>query len=305
MSASLDLLVDRFLNHLKVERGLAPNTVEAYSRDLADFLRGLARRSARSLPAPAEVSQADVLRWLRRRTAAGLKASSQSRGLVALRQLYRFLLERELVLVDPTAHVDLPKLPRRLPDYLTLAEVEALLAAPDLKQPLGLRDGAMLEVLYATGLRVSELVGLQLHQVELRRGFLVVRGKGDRERPVPLGEAAVDLLLRYLRQGRPKLLSKRGGRGGDAVFVTARGGPMTRQNFWARLRQHALAAGILRLPSPHKLRHSFATHLLERGADLRVVQQLLGHADISTTEIYTHVNRERLRAIHERHHPRA
>ncbi|MBM4320739.1 MAG: site-specific tyrosine recombinase XerD [Deltaproteobacteria bacterium] len=293
------LHIDRFLDYLRTERRLSPRTVEAYATDLADFFEGA------GAPGVEQVSEEQVLAWLADRTERGLKASSQARGLTALRQLYRFLRETQLVPSDPTAHVMLPRLHRPLPGCLSLGQVEALLAAPDRTTPLGLRDAAMIEVLYATGLRVSELVGLTLGRVELRRGFVVVEGKGRKERPVPVGEPAQRLLLEYLRQGRPKLLAATGGRAHDAVFVTQRGGPMTRQNFWHLLRVHARKAGIAQLPSPHELRHSFATHLLERGADLRVVQQLLGHADISTTQIYTHVNRERLRRLHEQFHPRA
>ena len=297
--ASPHLHVDHFLDHLRVERRLSPRTVEAYATDLADFF------AAARVDELTEVREEQVLGWLEERTARGLKPSSQARGLTALRQLYRFLRETHVLERDPTAHVLLPRRIRPLPGCLTLEQVEALLAAPDRGSALGLRDAAMIEVLYATGLRVSELVGLTLARVELRRGFVVVEGKGSKERPVPLGEPAQRLLLDYLRHARPQLLARRGGRAVDAVFVTRRGGPMTRQNFWHLLREHARRVGIERLPSPHKLRHSFATHLLERGADLRVVQQLLGHADISTTQIYTHVNRERLRRLHEQFHPRA
>ncbi len=297
-----DHALDRFVEHLRVERGLSSNTVEAYSADVVDFFSSLGDE----LPGDvAGITEAMVLSWLGERSARGLAASSQARGLVALRQLFGFLSAEGLVPADPTENVRRPRVRRPLPEGLDLDEVERLLAAPDRSTPLGLRDAAMIELLYSTGLRVSELVGITLDQVELRRGLLLVRGKGSKERPVPMGEPARALLVRYLRDARPKILAKRGGgRGLSAVFVTSRAGPMTRQNFWALLRKHAMAAGISRLPSPHVLRHSFATHLLERGADLRVVQQLLGHSDISTTQIYTHVNRARLRAIHDAHHPR-
>ena len=291
------------MNHIRVERGLSSRTVEAYARDLADFFDSLGEQE----PHLEEVGEEHVLHWLRLRTQKGLAASTQARGLVALRQLFRFLVSEHVLDADPTAHLRMPQLGRRLPSFLSLDEVEALLAAPDRSTPLGLRDAAMIELLYATGLRVSELVGLSFDEVELRRGFVLVEGKGSKERPVPMGEPAQNLLIDYVRRARPEILKSRGpaGRAMGAVFVTRRGGPMTRQNFWHLLRRHARQTGIKRLPSPHKLRHSFATHLLERGADLRVVQQLLGHADISTTQIYTHINQERLRRIYEEHHPRA
>jgi len=299
---SFDEALDLFLAHLRIERGLSPLTVEAYGTDIAAFLASCGDERPRTV---GEVVEEHVLRWLRLRVALGHEASSQARGLVALRRFFRFLLEREILTQDPTALVELPRLPRRLPGCLSLAEVDALIAAPDRSQALGLRDACMLELLYATGLRVSELVGLRLDQVELRRGFLVAEGKGAKERPVPMNETAQLLLLDYVRRGRPQILAARGERACDALFPTRRGAAMTRQNFWALLRRYAVQAGIPQLPSPHKLRHSFATHLLERGADLRVVQQLLGHADVSTTQIYTHVNRERLRRLHEDFHPRA
>jgi integrase/recombinase XerD len=291
--------VDRFLRHLLLERNLSRRTVEAYAADLADFFLVIGDRPL------AAIGPAEVTAWLQARLERGLKPSSEARGLSALRQLYRFLLGEELVTADPTVVLTRPRLLRPLPNCLSLEEVEGLLAAPDRTTPLGLRDATMIELLYATGLRVSELVSLSLGRLDLRRGFVLVEGKGAKERPVPMGSPALRLLQQYLVAGRSVLLGKRGAaRATDALFVTARGGAMTRQNFWHLLKQHARRAGIARLPSPHALRHSFATHLLERGADLRVVQQLLGHADISTTQIYTHVHREWLLRMHRECHPR-
>lgn len=292
-----DLLCDRFLDWCRVERGLSDNTVQAYARDLAAFGRRIG-----DLPAEA-VEQRHVLEHLAAQASDGLAPSSQARTLSALRRLFKFALSEKVTEVDPTADVRRPKLPRRLPKTLSCNEVDALLAAPDPTTTLGLRDAAMLEVLYAAGLRVSELVGLRVDDVVHTHGYVRVTGKGDKERPVPLHAPALALIRRYERDARTVLLAK-AGRGTPALFVTARGGGMTRQNFWERLRRYALQAGITRAVHPHRLRHSFATHLLERGADLRAVQQLLGHADLGTTEIYTHVSRARLRSIVDERHPR-
>jgi integrase/recombinase XerD len=287
----------RFLDHLTVERGLAANTVAAYRSDLLQLERGLGR--ARRLErARAE----DLLQALRRMRIERRSPRSVARFRVAVRGFFRFLVREGLRADDPASRLEAPRLWRPLPLVLGSAEVEALLQAPDRSVPRGLRDASMLELLYATGLRVSELVGLKLGDLRLDAGYLRCVGKGGRERVVPLGGEADALLRRYLAEARPQLLR---GRASDALFVSARRGPLTRQAFWKITAQHGRRAGLPQPLSPHVLRHSFATHLLEHGADLRSVQVMLGHADISTTQIYTHVNRERLRRLYESHHPRA
>ena len=294
----LEPFLDAFVAYLRAERGLSPRTVEAYARDLVEYLETL--RQAR-VGTPEAVRQEHVrghLVTLGRR----LSARSQARHLAAIRTFHRFLVAERHAAADPTEQVETPRQARRLPVFLTLDEVEALLEAPRDTTAAGLRDRAMLHVLYATGLRVSELVGLSLNSVQLDAGYLVARGKGDKERLVPLGRRAVAAVRAWLGRGRPALLR---GRSSRALFVGPRGTALTRQGVWKLLRRHALAAGIKKRLSPHKLRHSFATHLVERGADLRVVQAMLGHADLATTQIYTHVSRERLAAVVKKHHPRA
>ncbi len=293
-----DVLIDRFCDHLWLEDGLADATLAAYRRDLNGFAAWLARERGCTL---GEVAAGDIeayLAWCFTRRAT---PTSAARYVSAIRRFYRYLLRENRIAADPTLHLDAPKLPRGLPDTLTEAEVETLLEVPNSATPTGLRDRAMLELLYATGLRVSELIGLKLSAISLTDGVIRVTGKGNKERLVPLGEEAVNWTRRYLADARPLLLA---GRLCDAVFVTARGTSMTRQAFWYLVKRHARAAGIRRALSPHTLRHAFATHLLNHGADLRVVQMLLGHADISTTQIYTHVARARLKALHREHHPR-
>ncbi len=290
--------IDAFCDQVWLQDGLAAASIASYRRDLVGWSAWLAGRGGTldgALPA-------DVDAFLAAQFRARAKATSIARRLSAIRRYYRLQLQQGTLAADPTARVRSPRLPRRLPKNLTEAEVEALLAAPDVSTPLGLRDRAMLETLYATGLRVSELVGLGQGQVALDMGVVRVLGKGSKERLVPLGEEAVAWIRRYVADARPALA---GGATTDALFVTARRAAMTRQAFWANLKRHAAGAGIAaeRL-SPHVLRHAFATHLLNHGADLRVVQLLLGHADITTTTIYTHVARERLKALHAQHHPR-
>lgn len=291
--------LDAFGDFLWLEHGLARNTISSYRSDLEGFARWLAAGPGR---APEQATAADLAAYLAEFSARA-KPASQRRLLSAWRRFYRHLHERGLITHDPSAAIDPPLPTTRFPKSLTEAEVERLLDAPDPDTPLGLRDRTMLEVLYATGLRVSELVELKPFSVALREGLVKVIGKGDKERLVPLGQSAIDWLERYLAEGRPAIL---GGRPCDHVFVTRLGGGMSRQMFWRIIKQHAVTAGIAasRL-SPHTLRHAFATHLINHGADLRVVQMLLGHADISTTQIYTHVARERLKALHALHHPRA
>ncbi|TAH50108.1 MAG: site-specific tyrosine recombinase XerD [Betaproteobacteria bacterium] len=290
--------LDAFVDTLWLEDGLARNTLTGYRSDLALFALWLGHRGV-SLPRAGAADLAAYLAEFSRRA----RPSSQRRLLAAWRRYYRHLLRRGAITEDPTLLLDAPMPTQRFPRTLSEAQVEALLAAPDLGTPLGLRDRCMLEVLYAAGLRVSELVGLRLFEVSLNDGLVRVMGKGSKERLVPLGEIAADWIGRYLREARAPLLA---GKSSDAVFVTRFGAPMTRQMFWRIIKQHAVAAGIAaERISPHTLRHAFATHLLNHGADLRVVQLLLGHADISTTQVYTHVARERLKQLHAAHHPRA
>ena len=290
-------LLREFIDSLWLERGLSPHTRNAYLTDLRGFALWLAGRGS-SLRQAGREAILDHLGW---RLQQGYQARSTARLLSALRTFYRYLLRERLIDEDPTLQVELPQLGKPLPKSLSEAEVEALLAAPDVAEPLGLRDRAMLEVLYACGLRVSELVALSLEQINLRQGVVRVLGKGSKERLVPLGEEALIWLQRYQAEARGLLLA---GRPSSVLFPSQRGEQMTRQTFWHRIKLHARHAGILKPLSPHTLRHAFATHLLNHGADLRVVQLLLGHSDLSTTQIYTHVAKARLQALHAAHHPR-
>jgi integrase/recombinase XerD len=294
----MDELLEQFYHHLGAERGLAPLTLESYAHDLQDFrefLRGLKREAWE------EATIEDFQNYLSSLQSRGLSARSRARRLSALRQFFRFLQREERLPTNPVELLDSPRLPLKLPQVLSESEVEALLGAVDPSTPQGQRDAALLEVLYATGLRVSELVGLTVKQVDLRRGVVRPLGKGHKERLVPMVPQAVDKLKRYLNEGRPKLLK---GKDSLFVFVNQRGGPLTRQGFWKILQRYAQLAGLGRL-SPHTLRHSFATHLLARGANLRVLQLLLGHADLATTQIYTHLDVERLKSTHKKAHPRS
>jgi integrase/recombinase XerD len=293
-----DALIDQFCDHLWLEDGLVDQTLAAYRRDIRAFAEWL--EAERGAAVDAAVS-GDVQAYLAWRFARRTQPRSAARYTSALKRFYRYLLRENLITADPTLNLDSPKLPRTLPKTLSEADVERLLDGADVQTPLGLRDRAMLETLYATGLRVSELVGLKLTAINLNDGVLRVTGKGNKDRLVPLGEEAVAWLQRYLGDARPQLLA---GQLCDAVFVTARGEGMTRQAFWYLIKRRAQAAGVTRPLSPHTLRHAFATHLLNHGADLRVVQMLLGHSDISTTQIYTHVARERMKQLHAQHHPR-
>jgi integrase/recombinase XerD len=297
ISSSDQQLIDTYLDAVWMEKGLSQNTLDAYRRDLHTFGVWLTTISQTLLG----VSRSDVQRYLARRFEERLAARSIARQLSCLRGFYRYLLRENRVQEDPTALVDNPKLGRPLPKSLSESDVEALLAAPDTDTPIGLRDRTMLELLYATGLRVSELVGLKLHQVNTRQGVVRVFGKGSKERMVPLGDEALSWLERYVRESRPILLNEVQS---DVVFPSIRAREMTRQTFWYRLKQHVQQAGIDKPLSPHTLRHAFATHLLNHGADLRVVQLLLGHSDLSTTQIYTHVASSRMKSLHEQHHPR-
>jgi integrase/recombinase XerD len=289
-------LVDSFIEHLVVERSAPENTIAAYENDLKHFCAWLESRERDLL----ELQAADLAAFSSELKSARLKGTSINRRLSTVRQFYRFLLEEGCIEQDPTRDMARPKRAMYLPAVLSTDEVDRLLAAPDVTTLLGVRDKAMIELLYATGLRVSELVGILVHMVNLSVGYLICQGKGDKERLVPIGQSALGWVETYLKTARPSLADP----GTDALFCTRRGGAMTRQNFWCLIKRYAAAAGIMKSISPHVLRHSFATHLLTGGADLRSVQMMLGHADISTTQIYTHVNAARLKEIHDRYHPR-
>lgn len=290
-------LIERFIDALWLERGLSEHTRSAYRSDLEHFNHWLDARG-NELRQVGRDAIHDHLAW---RLQQGYSARSSARFISSLRGFYRYLLRENLIGEDPTQQVALPQIGRPLPKSLSEADVEALLAAPDVEDPIGLRDRAMLEVLYACGLRVSELIGLTLEQINLRQGVLRVLGKGSKERVVPMGEEALSWLERYLKESRPALLD---GKPSVVLFPSRRGEQMTRQTFWHRIKHQAVVAGINKSLSPHTLRHAFATHLLNHGADLRVVQMLLGHSDLSTTQIYTHVARVRLQELHSQHHPR-
>jgi len=290
-------LIEQYIDALWLEKGLSKNTLSSYRRDLSIYACWLNSRKGFLL----ESGRTDLLSYLNWRVRQRMKASSTSRLLSCLRGFFRYLLREGVLSEDPTLQVESPKRGRPLPKSLTEAEVEALLQAPELDDALGFRDRAMLEMLYSSGLRVSELVGLQLSQINLRQGVIRVVGKGDKERLVPLGDEAADWLIRYLKDARPALIHDAES---EVVFPSRRGQQMTRQTFWHRIKRHGLTAGVEQLPSPHVLRHAFATHLLNHGADLRVVQLLLGHSDLSTTQIYTHIARHRLQSLHKQHHPR-
>lgn len=295
----LDRACDLFLERLLVERQLAANTVESYGRDLTRLRRFLV---ARGRQAPADVTPPDLADYLLELADAGLKPRSRARALVAIRGLFRFLVGERLLDRDPSETLASPRLGRRLPSVLGVEEVDRLLAEPNGASPRDLRDAAMLATLYATGLRVSELCSLRLPDLNLKGGFVRATGKGRKQRLVPLGDRAAARLIQYLEGGRLSLVKRPSELG---LFLTGRGRPMTRQGFWKLIGRYARAAGIARTVSPHVLRHSFATHLVERGADLRAVQAMLGHADIATTQVYTHVSRAHMIELYRKHHPRA
>ncbi len=288
-----------FLDYIVVEKGLSENTRLSYKKDLSHFheyMLGIDRGGL------LEATPGDISGFLRHLSERGLSARSYARALVTLRGFYRFLAAKGFVGESPCLKVDMPRVRKRLPEFLSISEVERLLSAPPAQTVLGLRDKAMLETLYATGLRVSELTSLRTNSISLQGGYLTAFGKGSRERMVPLGDAAMHWLKRYMDEGRPSFCGER--RTGT-LFLTSRGAGMTRQNFWSMIKKYAILAGISRARcKPHIIRHSFATHLLERGADLRMVQAMLGHADISTTQIYTHITNERLKNLHRIKHPR-
>jgi len=288
--------IDSFIDHLWLEDGLSKNTLESYRADLSQFNTWLCSQEKHLLHA----QQAEIQRYLAVKFPSS-KPRSISRLIASMRRFYRYALRERLISEDPTLQIESPKLPRSLPKSLNEQEVTDLLNAPDINQPIGLRDRAMLELLYASGLRVSELVTVKVNEVSTQDGVVRVTGKGSKTRLVPMGEEAADWIDRYLKYSRPDILQKRLC---DAMFVTNRADMMTRQAFWHLIKRYALLAGINKHMSPHVLRHAFATHLLNHGADLRVVQMLLGHSNISTTQIYTHVARERLKQLHSVHHPR-
>ena len=297
--SSADDILDRFCDALWLEQGLARNTLSSYRGDLVQFAAWLSEHGKKSLM---ESDRADIQSYLAVRILHDhAKPRTTARLLSSMKRFYQYGLREGKIQIDPTLQIAAPKLSRLLPKSLSEADVEALLHAPDVEAPLGLRDRAMLETLYASGLRVSELIGLKVVQVSLDMAVVKTLGKGAKERLAPIGEQALDWLTRYIREARPALLS---GKSSDAMFVTARASAMSRQAFWYLIKRHAVIAGIDKPLSPHTLRHAFATHLINHGADLRVVQLLLGHADISTTQIYTHVARERLKQLHAKHHPR-
>ena len=293
-------IITAFLNHLRVEKGLAPNTLTAYRRDLMKF-EAFTKKRKLALESITRDHLVDFLATLYRQK---LESRSVARNLVTLRNFFRYAQVEELVSSDPSANLESPKVRKKLPGYLKLADIERLMVEPDQKTPLGLRDRAMLEVLYSTGLRVSELTGLRVADIDTKVGSVRCIGKGDKERIVPVGRKALGMVEKYLRDARPQLLAKKAG-APAALFLNRRGKPLTRVGVWKILSVYGREAGLRTALTPHVLRHSFATHLLERGADLRSVQLMLGHSDISTTQIYTHLVEERLKQIYKAHHPRA
>lgn len=294
----MDSFIDLFMSHLSVERGVSSNTLDAYSRDLGSLREYLAKAGKSSW---CEVSREDISDYIQK-LGAGFSPRSRARRIAAFRSFFKFLEKTERINSNPAALVRFPKLDAKLPKVLASTEIDALLSRPNPATAPGLRDRAMLEILYACGLRVSELAGLKVRQVFIEPGYLIVLGKGDKERLVPMGQLASDALSAYMRDGRPVLIKSK--TGALEVFLNSRGEGLSRQGIWKILKRHALLAGISRNITPHMLRHSFATHLLENGADLRSLQVMLGHSDISTTQIYTHVARERLKEIHRKFHPR-
>jgi integrase/recombinase XerD len=294
--------VDAYLDHLRVERGLSRNTLEAYAADLRKF-SAFAESSLLKRGGLDELDAGDVASFMVKLSKEGLSARSSARHLSAVKGFLRFLVKERTIETDPTVLVDSPKLARKLPVFLTSAEIDALLSTPNRDTPRGLRDAAMMMLMYAAGLRVSELVSLRLGDLDLSRGTVTPLGKGNKRRIVPIADVAVDLVKRYLTEVRPGAIDEKKKKT-DVLFVSPRGGALTRMGFWKILRGHMLGAGIAKKISPHKLRHSFATHLVAHGADLRAVQTMLGHANIATTEIYTHVARDHVRRAHAEAHPR-
>jgi len=294
----MDQLVDKYVNYLLVEKGLAQTTIESYSRDLVRYTDFLEQSKIRSIT---RIDSAVILQYLIELRKKGLRARSRARHLVSIRGFYRFLLQEKIIHSDPSKLIDLPRSGLKLPHVISFSDVKKLLGIPNPRKPVEARDLAMLEMLYATGLRVSELVNIKQHHVNLEAGFVRVMGKGSKERIVPFGMYAKEKVIEYMHTMRPIQLKKASS---PFLFVARAGKPMTRQAFWKRLRHYADKAGIKKRVTPHTLRHSFATHLLEGGADLRAVQIMLGHVDIATTQIYTHVSKKHLKKIHAKFHPR-
>jgi integrase/recombinase XerD len=292
------LMLDEFLNYLSVERGLSANTITSYRTDLAHFIGYLDAKGIKDI---AKAKRSDITDYMMGLKGKGISSNSISRALVAIKMFYKFLVQERFVKDDVAGVLESPKLIRPLPNVLSMQEVDKLLAAPDLKDWIGIRDKAALELMYATGMRVSELVNLAVEGLNLDVGFIKCKGKGDKERIVPIGRKAKEAVARYIERVRPKLLKKRQD---SHLFLSRLGKRVSRQSFWKMIKRSAKAARIKKEITPHTLRHSFATHLLERGADLRVVQEMLGHSDIATTQIYTHINKERLKTIHRQFHPR-
>jgi integrase/recombinase XerD len=294
-------VITSYLDHLRVERRLAGHTLESYARDLG----ALAEFAAGARLTPESLDRQALERFVRQQMARGLSPRSVARSVAAIRGFYRFLVVDHRLAQNPAEDLRPPRAWPALPKFLSMDEVDRLIAQPDATTPLGLRDRAMLELLYATGMRVSELVGVRVTDLHLAERFLTCIGKGSKERLIPMGDQAADWVARYLREGRPTLAGVARGRVAPRVFLNARGGTLSRVGFWKILKGHGRGAGLPRALSPHVVRHSFATHLLERGADLRAIQMMLGHADLSTTQIYTHVLEARLRSVYDRFHPRA
>ncbi len=294
----MEQLLDQFLHYLVVEKGLSKNTIEAYSHGLNRFLDYLKKKGIQEIP---RVNKFDVRAFLLALKKKGLSTKSVVRNLVAIRSLFQFLIREGILETNPIETLESPKIPKTLPEILTLKEVEQLLEQPNPKTPMGMRDRAMLEVLYATGMRVSELTQLPMNQINLEGGYVLVFGKGSKERIIPLGSEAMKWVALYLKGPRERLAKRKES---PFLFISRMGRGMSRQQFWKHIKAYGRKAGVQKRITPHLLRHSFASHLLERGADLRSVQMMLGHVDISTTQIYTHVTGERLKKIHQRYHPR-
>lgn len=295
----MEQLLDQFLNYLTVERGLSPNTLDSYSRDLIKYLDYLSTKGIKDI---SKTSDLTIISFIATLKNGGLSNRSVARNLTSIRMFYKFLTEDHHINDNPTLNIETPKRELRLPQVLSIEEVDVLLQQPDSSTSLGLRDAAFLELLYATGLRASEIISLALNDINLEAGYLIASGKGSKERLIPIGEVAQNMIKKYLKNSRPTLLKNKQS---HHLFTTRSGKSMTRQGFWKLIKKYALAAGIRKKITPHTLRHSFATHLLERGADLRSVQMMLGHSDISSTQIYTHVTTERLKKIHNQYHPRS
>lgn len=295
----MDQLLDSFLTYLTVEKGLSKNTLESYGRDVRKFLLFLEEGQIKTIQ---EIKYENILDFLSHFKKQGFSDTTTVRTIVSIKQFFKYLLLEKIIKEDPTSQIRTPKMKKSIPGVISLEDVERVLASPNESTPEGIRDLAMLEVLYATGIRVSELIWLKLNEVNFEMGFVIVYGKGSKERIVPIGGQAQEKLRTYMELSRPLLLKSRDSK---ELFVTRRAKAMTRQGFWKLIKNYALKAGITKQISPHTMRHSFATHLLERGADLRTIQIMLGHSDISTTQIYTHVENERLKEIHKKYHPRS